>query len=205
MRPDRRNLTLAGGFGPVAYETLKLCRADATDHDAIVRLIDAAAQWLRLTKDTDQWARPWRSEEDRSNRILRDLTAGKTWLLRDDGVAVGTITADPQDYPVPIWPAERHREPAVYARRLVVSRDYGGRGLGSALLDWAGLTARRGYGAQWIRVDVWSTNQKLHAYYERQGFTSCGMSSDLDYPSRALFQKPTAHIGASRVPLFHQA
>ena len=106
----------------------ELCRADENDHDAIVGLIDAAAQWLRRTKDTDQWAQPWRSEEDRSNRILRDLTAGKTWLLRDDGIAVATITADPQDYP--LWPAERQREPAVYVRRLVVGRDYGGGGSG---------------------------------------------------------------------------
>ena len=93
----------------MGYLRLQLCRADENDHDAIVGLIEAAAQWLRRTKDTDQWTQPWRSEEDRSNRILRDLTAGKTWLLRDSRITVATITADPQDYP--IWPAERQREP----------------------------------------------------------------------------------------------
>jgi hypothetical protein len=66
----------------VSYAFLEFCRPDEDDHDAIVGLIDAAASWLRA-KDTDQWAQPWRSEEDRSNRIRRDLTAGKTWLLRD--------------------------------------------------------------------------------------------------------------------------
>ena len=119
----------------MGYLRLELCRADENDHDAIVGLIDAAARWLRRTKDTDQWAQPWRSQEDRSNRIRRDLTAGKTWLLRNSGIAVATITADPQDYP--IWPAERQREPAVYVRRLVVGRDHACRWLGSALLDWA--------------------------------------------------------------------
>ena len=79
----------------MGYLPLQLCRADENDHDTIVGLIEAAAQWLRLTKDTDQWTQPWRSEEDRSNRILRDLTAGKTWLLRDSGITVATITADP--------------------------------------------------------------------------------------------------------------
>ena len=181
---------------------LDLCRADEHDHDDIVGLIEAAAQWLRDTKDTDQWAHPWRSEEDRSNRIRRDLAAGKTWLLRDNGIHVATITSDSE--PSPVWTAERQREPAVYVHRLVVSRDHAGRGLGTALLDWAGLTARQDYGAQWIRVDVWSTNKKLHAYYERRGFTCCGMSSDPDYPSGALFQKPTAHIEVSRAPLFQQ-
>lgn len=182
---------------------LELCHADENDHDAIVGLIEAAAQWLRDTKDTDQWTQPWRSEEDRSNRIRRDLTAGKTWLLRDHGLAVATITADPQDYP--IWPTDQQHELAVYVRRLVVSRKHRGRRLGSTLLDWAGLSARRGYGAQWIRVDVWRTNRKLHAYYESQGFKSCGVCRDPAYPSGALFQKPTAQLESPWPPLFHEA
>lgn len=168
---------------------LDLCRAGEQDHDDIIGLIDAAADWLRRTKDTDQWAQPWRNEEDRSNRILRDLRAGRTWMLRHGRSAIGTITADPEDYPV--WPPQRQREPAVYVRRLVVSRAYAGLRLGADLLDWAGLTGRRRYGAQWIRVDVWRTNKELHAYYERQGFVFYGMSHDPDYPSGALFQKAT--------------
>jgi GNAT superfamily N-acetyltransferase len=115
---------------------------------------------------------------------------------------MATITADPEDYP--IWPPEWQREPAVYVRRLVVRRDYAGRGLGAALLDWAGLTARREAGAQWIRVDVWRSNKELHAYYERRGFTSCGTSTDPDYPSGALFQKPTQHLEEPQPPLFHR-
>jgi GNAT superfamily N-acetyltransferase len=186
----------------VGYLPLDLCCADENDHDAIVGLIEAAAQWLRETKDTTQWSQPWRSEEDRSNRIRRDLIAGKTWLLRDNGIAMATITADPEDYP--IWPAEWQREPAVYVRRLVVRRDYAGLELGAALLDWAGLTARSEAGAQWIRVDVWRSNKELHAYYERQGFTSCGESSDPDYPSGALFQKPTRYLEEPQPQLFRR-
>ncbi len=186
----------------MGYSRLELRRADENDHDVIVGLIESAAQWLRRTRGTDQWAQPWRSEEDRSNRIRRDLTAGKTWLLRDGVIAVATVTADPQDYP--IWPAQRQREPAVYVRRLVVGHDHAGQRLGSALLDWAGLAARRRYGAQWIRVDVWRTNKELHAYYERQGFTSCGMCTDPGYPSGALFQKPTGHLREPWPPPFHQ-
>jgi GNAT superfamily N-acetyltransferase len=113
---------------------------------------------------------------------------------------VGTITADPEDDPV--WPAEWQREPAVYVRRLVVDREYAGRRLGAALLDWAGLTARRHYGAGWIRVGLWRTNQALHAYYDRQGFTLCGMSTDPDCPCGALFQKPTRHLGEHQPRLF---
>jgi hypothetical protein len=51
---------------------------------------------------------------------------------------------------------------------------------------------------------VWRSNKELHAYYERRGFTSCGTSTDPDYPSGALFQKPTQHLEEPQPPLFHR-
>ena len=53
-------------------------------------------------------------------------------------------------------------------------------------------------------MDVWRTNKELQAYYERQGFTSCGVCTDPDYPSGALFQKPTEHLRQPWPPLFHE-
>jgi GNAT superfamily N-acetyltransferase len=181
---------------------LELRRGAGHNHDEIVGLVRSAAEWLRGDNDVDQWAQPWPGQQDRSQRIRRDLDEGKTWLLRDNGVAVATITADPQDSR--FWPVERQHEPAVYVRRLVVRRDYAGRRLGAALMDWAGLRALRCYAAQWIRADVWRTNKKLHSYYEAQGFVSCGLCNDPDYPSGALFQKPTAGLVGSQRPVFRQ-
>jgi hypothetical protein len=109
---------------------LLLGRATERDLDAITGLIDEAAEWLR-TRNTDQWAQPWPSEEERSHRILKDLRAGKTWIARDEsGSPAATITADPEDSP--IWPRETLRDRAVYVCRLVVSRSHGGQGLGGA-------------------------------------------------------------------------
>jgi GNAT superfamily N-acetyltransferase len=169
-----------------------LSRAHEHHRDAIIGLIDAAAEWLR-TKNTDQWEQPWPSEEDRRHRILRDLIAGKTWIAWQDGIAAATITTDRAVNPV--WPAETRRDPAVYACRLVINRAFARQGLGAALLDWAGLRARRWYGARWIRVDVWTTNTRLHTYYQRQGFGFCGFSEAFQhYPAAALFQKETSRI-----------
>jgi GNAT superfamily N-acetyltransferase len=169
-----------------------LRRATERDHEVIIRLIDAAAEWLR-TKNTDQWEQPWPSVEDRSHRILKDLRLDKTWIAWEGGMPAATITIDPADNS--IWPAEKLRDRAVYVCRLVVSRSHSGKGLGAALLDWAGLRAMRRYGARWVRVDVWTTNKALHAYYRRQGFESCGVSEEIDhYPSAALFQKATDRI-----------
>ena len=65
------------------------------------------------------------------------------------------------------------RRPALYVRRVVVARSYSGLGLGAALLDWAADVAKSDHGAALIRIDVWTTNLELHAYYEGQRFTRC--------------------------------
>jgi GNAT superfamily N-acetyltransferase len=179
---------------------LVLRRAAADDHDVVIGLIDEAATWLR-TSNTDQWAQPWPSNEERRHRIRRDLTAGKTWIAWDGGIPAATITADPDENPA--WPAEARRDPAVYVCRLVVGRAYAGQGLGTALLDWAGRRGRQHHGARWVRVDVWATNLALHAYYRRQGFEFWGFSEASGYRSAALFQKGTEGIKPIRDTLFH--
>jgi ribosomal protein S18 acetylase RimI-like enzyme len=180
--------------------------ATKSDQDAVTTLLDAAAAWLR-SKGTDQWAKPWRTEEDRRDRISRDLLAGKTWLMEDGELPVATFTASRQHdhQEVPVWPEQSRQEPAVYVCRLTVHRDYGGAGLGAELLNWIGLTARRRYGARWIRVDVWTSNTQLRAYYQDRGFEFYADSAVADYPSGALFQKPTEGIKLTEPPLFHRA
>jgi ribosomal protein S18 acetylase RimI-like enzyme len=192
-------LPLRAGLGSVGELPLALHRATLRDHDVIIDLIDAAADWLR-TKNTDQWAQPWPSEEDRDHRIRQDLVAGKTSIAWEGGTPTATITADSAENP--IWPAETRLDPAVYVCRLVVNRAFSGRGLGAALLDWAGLRAQQSYGARWIRVDVWTTNTALHAYYKRLGFGACGLSEASGYPSAALFQKETSGIRPPGQALF---
>ena len=180
--------------GGMKDSPLLLRRATERDHDVIIGLIDEAAEWLR-TKNTDQWAQPWPSGEDRSHRILKDLQAGKSWIASDgNGSPTATITTDPEDSP--IWPKETLRDRAVYVARLVVSRSHAGLGIGAGLLDWAGRRAKWRLAARWVRVDVWTTNTALHAYYLKQGFEFCGFSEAIDhYPSAALFQKATERIG----------
>jgi GNAT superfamily N-acetyltransferase len=93
---------------------------------------------------------------------------------------------------MPSWPEERRHRSVLYVRRVVVNRRYAGLGLGAALMDWAAAMARREYGAELIRIDVWTTNRALHTYYERLGFTRHVSAEGLvDYPSQALFERQT--------------
>jgi GNAT superfamily N-acetyltransferase len=181
---------------------LVIRRASIHEIGTVQRLIEAAAQWLG-SKNTDQWASPWPSEQARTQRILTGLRSGRTWIAWDRQRPAATITADPNDYQA--WPADLQGDPAVYVSRLVVSRPYAGRGLGAQLVDWAGLRARREHGADWVRVDVWTTNTALHGYYEQLGFELCGWCASIPgYPSAALFQKPTGEIAHLDAPLFQE-
>jgi GNAT superfamily N-acetyltransferase len=166
------------------------------DFDEVRGLVRQASAWLRASKGTDQWASPWPDRTGQKERILNDLLKGKTWLVWDGTIATATITVDTQE-PLDsnehqVWPAHKRPEPALYVRRVVVSRSYAGLGLGAALLDWAATTARRDHEIALIRIDVWTTNLDLHSYYERQGFTRCAGRDPRElanYPAQALFER----------------
>ncbi|SFN05763.1 Ribosomal protein S18 acetylase RimI [Actinomadura madurae] len=166
----------------------------------VLDLIDHAARWLREEKNTTQWARPWPSEDDRTKRVYEALLNKETWLLFDGELAIGTVSIRLIGHEE-LWTPEERRTEAVYLHRLVIHRDYAGRGLGAELIDWAGRKgASRQKNAELIRIDVWTDNTELHAYYRRQGFQDVAIRKTSDNtPSGALFQKPLP----SRTPTRH--
>jgi len=127
---------------------------------------------------------------------MNDLLKAKTWIVWDGTTAAGTITVDTEE-PLdlnerPVWPDDKRHEPALYVRRVIVSRRYAGIGLGAALLDWAADVAKRDHQAALLRIDVWTTNKELHTYYERQLFkrrASRDPRELANYPSQALFER----------------
>jgi GNAT superfamily N-acetyltransferase len=168
------------------------------DLEMITGIIDGAADWLRTNKDTDQWARPWPSADGRRERISYGLKWGRTWTAWDDETNTVAATVSTEDEPNPkLWTELEAAEPAAYVTRLVVCRDYAGLGLGAKLLDWAGSRAANEYGARWIRIDVWTTNEALHEYYLDKGFKFVRYCSDPEYPSGALFQRPVTRVSAA--------
>jgi GNAT superfamily N-acetyltransferase len=172
-------------------------------------LVREAAEWLRTSKDTDQWANPWPDRAGQRERILNDLLKGKTWIIWDGTTAAATITVDTEE-PLdlneqPVWPTHKRHEPALYVRRVIVSRRYAGLGLGAALLDWAAAVAKRDHDAELIRVDVWTTNTGLHTYYEGQRFIRSEGRDPREltnYPSQALFERAVNQPRSNYTQLF---
>ncbi|MDX3535739.1 GNAT family N-acetyltransferase [Streptomyces sp. MB09-01] len=123
---------------------------------------EEAASWLSGL-GSDQWRRPYPAD-----RLLATIEAGVVFMVRDDGATAATITltSEAEDG---LWLGEELAEPSMFVNKLTVARTHAGRNLGGRLLDWAGDRAHRS-GASWLRLDAWTTNEKLQRYYLRHGF-----------------------------------
>jgi GNAT superfamily N-acetyltransferase len=193
------------GNHSVGRTLFALHRAVPSQADVILELFTEATEWLR-EKNTDQWAKPWPNARMRYEHLLHDIVGGKTWMVSNDDTIIGTITVD-KEAPVDfssnyIWPPELRAESALYVRRTIVRRSHAGLGIRARLLDWATSVATRELGTALLRIDVWTDDRELHAYYERQGFTLCEIRDPAelpDYPARALFERRINPNDNSRV------
>jgi GNAT superfamily N-acetyltransferase len=178
---------------------VKIERAEPADLAHILDMRAEAASWLGAL-GTDQWSKPFPDEPTQTARLLDGIRAGETWMVRDSSATVGTITVNSFSNPL-LWTEEERAEPARYIHKMTVRRSHAGTGLGGRMLDWAADRAAA-EGALWLRLDAWTTNTALHAYYQRQGFKHVRNVVRPDYPSGALFQRPAARSAA---PVFEVA
>ncbi|MFJ3533793.1 GNAT family N-acetyltransferase [Streptomyces sp. NPDC090132] len=141
-----------------------IVRAELADLHRLLRFRTDTARWLSAL-GSDQWALPFPAES-----IIRSIEAGEVYLIREaHGTdAAATITLDTEADPL-LWTETERAQPAFYVHKLTVDRQYAGRGLGTRLLDWAGDRAAQ-RGATWLRLDAWTTNARLQAYYRANGF-----------------------------------
>ena len=171
----------------------------ATDDDVagITRLLDETGNWLREKIGTDQWNLPWPDEAARDARVRDGVARGRTRVLRSGRTLVASVTVEVAGSPG-LWTAQELRTPAVYLHRLVVDRGYKGLRIGEALIRWgAARGLREEPAAEELRIDTWSTNGGLHAYYVGIGFTEIpGVRVPADEtPSGQLFRMSIGDIG----------
>jgi len=97
-----------GDYGSVESYPYALRLAVPGELNHVRGLVHEAAEWLRTSKDTDQWATPWPDRAGQRERILNDLFKGKTWIVWDGPSVAATITVDTEE-PLtlngqPVWP-----------------------------------------------------------------------------------------------------
>ncbi|WP_033339201.1 GNAT family N-acetyltransferase [Catenuloplanes japonicus] len=150
-----------------------ITRAALSDVDTIMSWRRERTAWL-ATRGEDQWSIPLPR-----SAVAATVSAGQTWMVWDDHVATGTITlaaatdADglwkpAHDAPDALWHPGDDPADALYAAKMI-PLVHSGDGLGGELLDWAGGRAYAA-GLTWLRLDAWTTNEKLHDYYRQLGF-----------------------------------
>jgi ribosomal protein S18 acetylase RimI-like enzyme len=162
--------------------TLYLRRATgAADVDLIYRWRAEVVAWLNGR--SDQWSYPYPR-----SIVERWVARGETYMaaLDPDGDPVATITSSTEGDPK-LWTPGELAVPARYVSKLTVARDQTGRSVGAGLVQWARADAARA-GAEVVRIDVWSTNEPLHAYYEGLGFEYLRTVPEVWPPSGALFE-----------------
>jgi len=166
--------------------TLAIRQAGPEDVDAIAALWTRASKWLGSI-GTDQWQYPVRVEG-----IQAEVAVGDVWVVSaiDGDGLVGSVTIEDADGSG-LWDATDCPDRALYVHRLVVDRDAGLTGLGSAILDWAGRRAQR-LGRPYLRLDAWTSNTRLHEYYLDRGFRHVRTVYGPDVLSGALFERPAA-------------
>ncbi|MFJ5260932.1 GNAT family N-acetyltransferase [Streptomyces sp. NPDC088387] len=143
---------------------MRIVPAQVPDVAVLLGFRVEAAGWL-AGRGSDQWQRGYPAE-----KLVAEIEGGRVFLVKDGDVAAAAVGLSVEvGAGAGLWTAEELLEPSLYVSKLTVARAYAGMNLGGRLLDWAG---DRGYaaGARWLRLDAWTSNEGLQAYYLRHGF-----------------------------------
>lgn len=167
-------------------------RARLDDVEVIMSWRRERVAWLSA-RGEDQWSVPLPR-----SAVAATVAAGQTWLVwdGDDPVATITLSGWPDveglwkpsfDSEDALWYPEDNPADALYAAKMMTPLSLAGTGLGTEMLAWAGGRAFDA-GLQWLRLDAWTSNPRLHDYYRRLGFRMVRMVETR--VSGACFQRP---------------
>ncbi|MFF4773443.1 GNAT family N-acetyltransferase [Microtetraspora fusca] len=160
-----------------------LRRAVPDDLPAVLSLLADAARWL-----DSQGVRQWPADGFPASRIEPLIEVGAMFVLDDGRGTAATVALDGHADPE-FWGRDDRPDTARYVHKLAVSRAYAGKGLGEALLDWAGLRAAAD-GRRWLRLDCSKDNLRLQRYYAELGFRHVRTVDLAHRASGALFERP---------------
>ncbi|MFF0542581.1 GNAT family N-acetyltransferase [Nocardia thailandica] len=171
--------------------TVGIRPATLGDLALICRLRVQRTAWL-TARGSDQWTVAGRGRpiEIFAGAVGRGIDAGETWIAEVEGVPAGTITVNQRSDPG-LWTPWELAE-SVIVHFMIVDLRFAGRRVGDRLLTHAARQAHR-LGRAWVRLDAWTTNEGLHDYYRRAGFTLTRFAGpSADGPSCALFERRTS-------------
>ena len=138
-------------------------QATVADTPVLVATLMEAAAWVHRLDGTTMWVEGELDE----HRVRAEAKAGMFVVAEANGAVVGAMRFQVEDQL--FWPDIDGRDSA-FVHRLAVRRSFAGRGISTALLQWATDRAR-GLGKRYLRLDCDADRTRLRALYERFGFT----------------------------------
>ena len=129
----------------------------------VAGLLDEATLWV-TARGFEQWPLPFPRDE-----VAAAIDSGEVYVAEVNGDVVATVTLLWDD---PLYWGERPAD-AAYVHKLAVKRAHAGRGIGSALVEWADEEAAEA-GRAFLRLDCLRDNPGIRVYYERLGFEHRG-------------------------------
>ncbi len=151
------------GFAPLERAAVDITPAHPSDLPAI-RFAYAHARAFQHGRSRSHWP------EFSDAAILAEVNAGHLFKVTDAGALVGVFSVAYED--AAIW-GELERGEHLYLHRIARAETYPGRGLFPAVLTWARQHCAA-LGRAGLRMDTWSDNTGLIAFYERHGFRVVG-------------------------------
>ncbi len=164
-------------------------QATPDDYAAARALFEERISWLQ-ERGSDQW------EGGRYEaRLAKRIGQGHTWILEDEGNAIGTATIC-RHGKTSYWTEEERAVPAFYGWKMLTTVERNGEGLGQLMLHWMQDRAARldlGY----MRWRAWRSNAELQRYYENMGAELVRILTGEGRDAGALWQLPAKHFDLS--------
>jgi ribosomal protein S18 acetylase RimI-like enzyme len=145
---------------------MQIIHSTLQDLSAIMSLYDEAIAHQKAVSDL-----VWKGFDEEV--VVNEINENRQWkIMMENEIACVFMTAynDPA-----IWD-EKDRDSAIYVHRIVTNPKFRGKGFVQIITDWA-MDYAGSNNIDFVRLDTWQDNAKLHQIYQKAGFTYVGIKS----------------------------
>ncbi len=159
---------------------MQILNSTTTDIETIFTIYEGAIAYQKA-----HFHRHWIAFD--SQKLEKEIAEKRHWkIMMDDGQIGGIFSITYND--ADIW-FEKDNDISIYVHRIAVNPVYRGVAFVPQIIEWAKDYVRNS-GRKYIRIDTFSDNEKLIAYYMRCGFVYAGVESP-----RITADSPPHYIG----------
>lgn len=168
---------------------MEIIKATASHAEAMLELFSEARATIAAL-GIDQWQNGYPSREV----VEEDIALSRAYAVMDDGALCGTFVLIEDGEPTydkifeGHWPTGDDSQDYVAMHRVAISVRMRGKGISSAIIDYAVARARALERAS-VRIDTHQGNVVMRRMLEKHGFTYCGVIYLASGESRVAYER----------------